>query len=167
MVRWVRLHAPNAGSPGSVSGWGIKIPQAAKKKETSAILSCLSRVRLFATLWSVAHQAPLSMDFPEKNTGVDCRFLLQGIFSTQGWNPHLLCLLHWQAGSFTTEPSGTSPNSWPLDSLRITAQISSLSTYRLCHIMYIFINCVYCLVFSLLLHVGCCVIGIEIESKHL
>ena len=33
MVRWVRLHAPNAGSPGSVPGWGIKIPQAAKKKK--------------------------------------------------------------------------------------------------------------------------------------
>ena len=104
VVRWVRLHAPNAGSPGSVSGWGIKIPQAAKKKETSAILSCLRRVRLFATLWSVAHQGPLSMDFPEKNTGVDCRFLLQGIFSTQGWNPHLLCLLHWQAGSLPLVP---------------------------------------------------------------
>ena len=26
-------------------------------------------------------------------------FLLQGIFLTQGSNPHLLCLLHWQAGS--------------------------------------------------------------------
>ena len=23
-------------------------------------------------------------------------FLLQGIFSTEGWNPHLLCFLHWQ-----------------------------------------------------------------------
>ena len=25
-----------------------------------------------------------------------------GDFPTQGWNPSLLCLLHWQAGSFTT-----------------------------------------------------------------
>ena len=30
-------------------------------------------------------------------------FLLQGIFPTQGSNPHLL---HWQADSFTTEPPG-------------------------------------------------------------
>ena len=30
-------------------------------------------------------------DFPGKNTGVDCNFLLQGIFLTQGLN---LCLLH-------------------------------------------------------------------------
>ena len=38
-------------------------------------------------------------DFPNKNTGVGCHFLLQGIFPTQRLNPHLLCLLHWQAES--------------------------------------------------------------------
>ena len=35
-------------------------------------------------------QTPLSMDFPGKNTGVDCPFLLQGIFLTQGSNLGLL-----------------------------------------------------------------------------
>ena len=60
------------------------------------MLRCFSRVRLFVTLWTVTHQAPLSMDFPIKNTGVACHFLLQGIFPTQGWN---LRLLRWQAGS--------------------------------------------------------------------
>ena len=39
-------------------------------------------------------------DFPGKNPGVDCRLLLQGIFVTQGSNPHLLCLLHC-CGFFT------------------------------------------------------------------
>ena len=34
-----------------------------------------------------------------KNTKVRCCALLQGIFPTQGLNPHLLHLLHWQAGS--------------------------------------------------------------------
>ena len=38
-------------------------------------------------------------DSPSKNTGVGCHALLQGIFSTQGSNPSLLCLLHWQTGS--------------------------------------------------------------------
>ena len=33
-------------------------------------------------------------DFPGKNTGVGCHFLLQGIFPTQGSNLYLLCLLH-------------------------------------------------------------------------
>ena len=35
-------------------------------------------------------------DSRSKNTGVGCHFLLQGIFPTQGSNPHLL---HWQADS--------------------------------------------------------------------
>ena len=35
-------------------------------------------------------------DSPGKNTGVGCHALLQGIFPTQGSNPCLLCLLHWQ-----------------------------------------------------------------------
>ena len=39
-------------------------------------------------------------DPPGKNTGVGCHALLQGIFLTQGLNPCLLCLLHWQVGSF-------------------------------------------------------------------
>ena len=41
-----------------------------------------------------------------KNTGVDCHFFLQGIFPTQGLNPHLLCLLHWQASSLPLAPPG-------------------------------------------------------------
>ena len=36
-------------------------------------------------------------DSPDKNTGVGCHILLQGIFPTQGPNPYDLCLLHcWQ-----------------------------------------------------------------------
>ena len=38
-------------------------------------------------------------NFPGKNTGVGCHFLLQRIFPTQGSNPQLLHLLHWQAES--------------------------------------------------------------------
>ena len=51
----------------------------------------------FATLWTVAYQAPLSWDFPGKNTGVGCHALLQGIFPTQGLNPHLSvpCIGRW------------------------------------------------------------------------
>ena len=46
------------------------------------------------------------MDFPGKNTGVGCQFLLRGIFLTQGSNLSLLCrLLRWQAGSLPLAPS--------------------------------------------------------------
>ena len=61
------------------------------------VLSCFSHVQLFATPW----------DFPGKSTGVGCHFLLQGIFLTQGLNPHLLCFLSWQGGSLPLVPPGT------------------------------------------------------------
>ena len=50
-------------------------------------------------MFDSSHQAPLSMDFPGKNTKVDYHFFLKGIFLTQGSN---LCFLlgrqilcHW------------------------------------------------------------------------
>ena len=50
---------------------------------------------------SVAHLCPTLQphglwDYPGKNTVVGCPFLLQRIFPTQGSNPHLWWLLHWQ-----------------------------------------------------------------------
>ena len=56
--------------------------------------------------WTAAHQTPRSMDFPGKNTGVGSHFLLQGIFLTQGSNPHLLHC-RW---FFTAEPAGKPSN---------------------------------------------------------
>ena len=63
------------------------------------VLSHFSCVRLFATLWTVAHQAPCPWTSPGKNTGGGCCTLLQGIFPTQGSASCLLHLLHWQVGS--------------------------------------------------------------------
>ena len=73
------------------------------------VLSC---VQLFVTPWTVAHQAPCPGDSPGKNTGVGCHFLLQGIFQTQGLSPHLLPLLHWQAGSSPLAPPGKPASDW-------------------------------------------------------
>ena len=41
------------------------------------LLSRFSRVRLCATQWTAAHQAPRPWDSPGKNSGVGCHFLLQ------------------------------------------------------------------------------------------
>ena len=43
---------------------------------------------------------------PGKNTGVDCRALLQGILWTQGPNSRLLSLPDWQTGSLPLVPLG-------------------------------------------------------------
>ena len=45
---------------------------------------------IFTTPWTVARQAPLSMGFSRKITGVGCHFLLKGIFLTQGCNLSLM-----------------------------------------------------------------------------
>ena len=42
------------------------------------------------TTRTVAARLLCPWDFPSKNTGVGCHFLLQGIFLTQRSNPHLL-----------------------------------------------------------------------------
>jgi len=44
----------------------------------------LSHVRLFVTPWTVSHKLLCPWDFPGKNTGVDCHFLLH--------STHWLCL---------------------------------------------------------------------------
>ena len=48
-----------------------------------------SRVWLFATPWTVAHQAPLSMEFSRQEYWSGLHLLLQEIFLTQGSNLHL------------------------------------------------------------------------------
>ena len=72
------------------------------------MLSPFGYVHLFVTQWT-ACQAPLSLGFSRQEYWSRwCHAFLQGIFLTQGLNPHLLCLLHWQAGSSPLAPTGKS-----------------------------------------------------------
>ena len=49
-------------------------------------------------------------NFPGTNTGVCCHFLFQEIFLNQGWNPHLLHLLHWQVDALLLAVVGSYTN---------------------------------------------------------
>ena len=71
------------------------------------VCSVISHVQIFVTPWTVACQTPLSTNFPGKNTGLVCHFLLQGIFLTQELNPHLL---DWQASHQGNPKSRSSSN---------------------------------------------------------
>ena len=94
------------------------------KKACVCMLNC---VQLFGTPWSVAHQAPLSMEFSRQEYWSSLHSLLQGIFLTHGSNPHLVHLLHWQTGSVPAKPPEKPPYfcllsllcSHPLNSSRI------------------------------------------------
>ena len=72
-----------------------------QKCRTANVYVCqsLSHVQLSVAPWTVALQAPLSMEFCRQEYWNELPFLLQGIFPTQGSNMCLLSLLHWQADS--------------------------------------------------------------------
>ena len=101
------LHSHCHG-PGLIPGQGarshmpqINIPCAATK---TCMLSCFSRVRLFATSWTVAPQAPLSMEFPRQEYWSGLPFPSPGDLHNQGiklTSLSFLCLLQF----FTTNAS--------------------------------------------------------------
>ena len=75
-------------------------------QQLACMISCFCLVWLFTTLWAIACQTPLSLEFSRPEYWSGCHALLQGIFPSQGSNPHLLCLLHLQGGSLPLVSSG-------------------------------------------------------------
>ena len=61
-----------------------------------------SHVWLFCDLMDCSPPGSCRWNFPGKNTGVGCHLLLQGIFLTQGLNPHLLHCRSTESMSWTT-----------------------------------------------------------------
>ena len=78
----------------------VQEDQLAKGEEGAGVLC---HVRFFATPWTAACQPPLSMAFSRQEEWSGLPFPPLGIFPTQGLNPRLPWLLHWQA---PTEPRG-------------------------------------------------------------
>ena len=70
------------------------------------MLSCLSHVQLFATLWTVAHQAPLSMGFSKQEywNGLSCP--PPGDLSHPGIEPTSLMSPALAGRFFTVAPPG-------------------------------------------------------------
>ena len=64
------------------------------------MLSCSSRVQLFATLWTVARQAPLSMGFPRQEYWSGLPFPSPGDLLDPGMEPTSPALV----GKFFTAP---------------------------------------------------------------
>ena len=70
------------------------------------VLSRFSRGLLFATPWTVAHQAPLSVGFSRQEywSGLPCP--PPGDLPDLGLSSRLFCLLHWQADFLSLAPPG-------------------------------------------------------------
>ena len=92
-------------SPALSGGFSIAEPPG-KPIICSGNLCCVSCPIVSNSLWPHGLQPTRLLypyDFLGKNPMLGCHSLLQGIFLTQGLNPHLLC---WQAGSLPSEPPG-------------------------------------------------------------
>ena len=63
----------------------------------------ITKVKILGSPWTVACQAPLSMEFPGKNTGVEAIPFSMGIFLTQGLNLETPAL---QVNSLSSETPG-------------------------------------------------------------
>ena len=66
------------------------------------MLSSFSRVLLFVTPWTIAHQAPLSMEFPRQEYSSELPFPSPGDLPDPGIKPTSPAL---QADSLSAEPS--------------------------------------------------------------
>jgi len=66
----------------------------------------------FATLWTVALQAPLSMGFSWQEYWSGLPFPSPGDLPNPGIKPTSLCLLHWQAGSLPLVPPEKAMYEW-------------------------------------------------------
>ena len=68
------------------------------------VVQCLSHVQLLTTLWTIAHQAPLSVGFSRQEYWSGLPFRPPGDLPDPEIEPVFLCLLHWQAGSLPLVP---------------------------------------------------------------
>ena len=78
------------------------------------VLSCFSHVRLFAILWTTAHQAPLSKGFSRQEYWSGLPFPSSGDLPDPGIKPTSLCLLHWQVDPLPLTPPGKAPQNLQL-----------------------------------------------------
>ena len=88
----LQLHTNSSSEYSGLISFGIDWSRATITVKWSEVKS-LSRVWLFATLWTVAHQAPPSMGFSRQEYWSGLAFPSPGDLPTQGSNPGLL---HWR-----------------------------------------------------------------------
>ena len=86
----------------------------------------LKRVRLFETPWTVAPQAPLSMEFSRQEYWSKLPFPISGAIPDPGIKPEFLVSPALAGGFFTTVPPGKKelPKQSPLSHPAVTFQDS-------------------------------------------
>ena len=91
----------------SIPWWILQLLSKQKYRyQWQCMYVCVSHSVVSDSLWpcELYPARLLHGDFPRKNTGVGCQFLLQEIFLIQGFNSHIL---HWQADSLLLNHLGS------------------------------------------------------------
>ena len=106
-LRRLRLHCRRTGL-GVCQEVNLRTMQKGRNEKRARLtlnqkVKSLSRVRLFATLWSIAHQAPLSMGFSRQDSWSGLPFSSPVDLPNPGIEPRSPTL---QASALTSEPPG-------------------------------------------------------------
>ena len=96
---WEDLPEKAMGTHASILAW--RIPRTEQPGGLQSLPSCFSRIRLFATPWTVARQAPLFVGFSRQDYWTGLPLPPLGGLSKAGIEPKSL-----QADSLPFEPSG-------------------------------------------------------------
>ena len=110
-LKWLILHIQLSLMKSSVTRNDLKMNSLLlfnSHTTICAVLSHFSHVWFFATPWTVAHLARLFMRILQARIQewLAISSSRGWIFLTQGLNPCLLCILHWQMGSLPLAPPG-------------------------------------------------------------
>ena len=108
----IHTHTPSLSEPPSHSGHHptlSRAPCVIQEVLTSYLSYCLvtQSCRTLCSSVTIARQASLSLGFPRQEYWGGLPFPTPEIFPTQGSNPSLLCLLHWQVDSLPLSHLGS------------------------------------------------------------
>ena len=120
MVQWFYFTVMitlNSGVEVSIGKWGkrdniLENWQAARRFQMLLLCCVVTLSNSFETPWTVARQAPLSIEFPSKNSGVGCHFP-QGTLPTQGSKWKIVARSReWRQDSWPLEERNSSRGQW-------------------------------------------------------
>ena len=99
-----------------------------------SLLSCFNHAQLFATLWTVACQTPLSMGFSRQEYWSGLPYLPPGDLPNPGIEPmSLMFNLQWEAGSLPIMPPRNPNKCVQFSSVQFSSVTQSCPT--LCNVM--------------------------------
>ena len=101
------------------------------------VVKSLSCVRLFATPWAVAHQAPPSMGFSSQEYWTGLPFPSPGDLPNPGIEPRSPAL---QADALTSEPPGIVFHSYPFHIYKVCSSSFSFQILLICTTSFFFVG---------------------------